>query len=94
MTIAILQETLSSIAFIGGWQDLVISAGMFVFILSVAGMILDESTHVAPGKAVAYGTAQLMVGTANASLGLWVSSVLLFVGGSLWFTLSVQSYRY
>lgn len=77
----------------GGWQDLVISLGMLVFILSVAGMILDETSFVAPVKGVCYGCAQLMVAAANASLGLWLSAGLLLIGGVLWWTLSYQSWQ-
>lgn len=78
----------------GGWQDLVISIGMLVFILSVAGMILDEESVIAPLKGVCYGCAQLMVAVANASLGLWLSAGLLLVGGMLWWTLSYQSWQH
>lgn len=74
----------------GGWQDIVISVGMLVFILSVAGMILDDTSYVSPGKGLCYGCAQLMVGLANASLGLWLSATLLLIGSILWWTLSYQ----
>jgi len=77
----------------GGWQDFVISAGLLVFIGSVAAMILDDETTVAPVKAGAYGSAQLLIGVANASLGLWVSTGLLFIGASLWYALGVQGYQ-
>lgn len=76
----------------GGWQDIVISIGMFVFIVSVAGMIVDETSHVAPVKGIAYGCAQWMVAIANASLGLWISAGLLLIGGGLWWILSYQSW--
>ena len=77
----------------GGWQDLAISLGLLVFIASVAGMILDDETRVGPVKGACYGSAQLLIAVANASLGLWVSTGLLVIGASLWWGLSVQSYR-
>lgn len=75
----------------GGWQDIVISVGMLVFILSVAGMVLDDETYVPLRKAAAYGTAQLMIAIANASLGLWLSAGLLVIGSAMWFTLGYQN---
>lgn len=80
-----------TLAYGGGWQDIAISAGMVVFIGSVAGMLFDEMTTVAPKKAFAYGTAQLTVATANASLGLWLSASLLVVGSGMWYALGYQS---
>jgi hypothetical protein len=79
------------LAYGGGWQDIAISVGMLVFIGSVAGMLFDEMTTVAPKKAFAYGTAQLTVATANASLGLWLSASLLVVGSGMWYALGYQS---
>jgi len=75
----------------GGWQDIVISVGMLVFILSVTGMVLDDETYVPLRKAAAYGTAQLMIAIANASLGLWLSAGLLVIGSTMWFTLGYQN---
>lgn len=81
----------TALAYSGGWQDIAIAGGMLVFIGSVAGMILDDRTTVSPIKAFAYGTAQLTVAIANASLGLWVSAGLLVIGSGLWYTLGYQS---
>lgn len=75
----------------GGWQDAVISLGMVVFVVSVAGMIFDDETQVEPTKAIAYGLAQFAVSIANFSLGLVISSVLLCIGGTLWLILAYQS---
>ena len=80
-----------AVAYSGGWQDAVISLGMLVFVVSVAGMIVDDETRVETRKAVAYGFAQFAVAIANFSLGLVISSVLLCIGGVLWLTLGYQS---
>lgn len=88
MSVLLLSGELS---YAGGWQDVVISLGMLVFVGSVAGMILDDETRVETRKAIAYGIAQFAVAIANFSLGLVISSALLCVGGVLWLTLGYQS---
>ena len=74
------------------WQDIVLSAANFVFIVALLPAVLSKEKPPV-STSLMTGTALAVIAAVNASLDLWFASGVVSVTATLWFILAVQQWK-
>ncbi len=74
------------------WQDIIIAAGQWIFLLALLPSIFGKDKP-ALTTSIVTGIVLAVLAFAYATLALWISTISALLVSSAWLTLAVQKYR-